>query len=215
MASELFRRHPSLTLIETHPGGGQYDCLSLVAKNAVAPKTIIDLNRAGRIHVHEPHDPAFEPIEWATTLPVRAGDPKRPDAHAVVKRLEDAAGLQSVEHAPPSTPAALVYRVIARVLGGLVNDKYDWDARNEFGDSSMESGERGYVRAFPAAAEAVRKRRNSDLLGIPSYRFWALLRAEEAVAMSDVDGTVYLPTETRNLATLYHASGRRLYATIG
>lgn len=44
VASELLRRHPSMTLIETHPGGGQNDCLSVVAKGASGPETIKQRN---------------------------------------------------------------------------------------------------------------------------------------------------------------------------
>ena len=34
IVSELYRRHPGkFKIIETHPGGGQYDCLSLQAEN--------------------------------------------------------------------------------------------------------------------------------------------------------------------------------------
>ncbi|MBE8146482.1 hypothetical protein IOD13_09295 [Brevibacterium casei] len=30
VASEFLRRHPEFDLFETHPGGGQYDCLTIL-----------------------------------------------------------------------------------------------------------------------------------------------------------------------------------------
>ena len=50
IASELVRGHPSLKVVETHPGGGQYDCLSIVTTEHYTV-TLIDLNRSGSIHV--------------------------------------------------------------------------------------------------------------------------------------------------------------------
>jgi hypothetical protein len=38
LAAELIRRHPAdLREIETHPGGGQYDCISLYRRNSDSP----------------------------------------------------------------------------------------------------------------------------------------------------------------------------------
>lgn len=43
VASKLVRRHPQLGLIETHPGDGMYDCLSVVRWGHHAPN-FIDLD---------------------------------------------------------------------------------------------------------------------------------------------------------------------------
>jgi hypothetical protein len=41
------RRYPDhFTVIEMHPGGGQYDCLSLIARDELSNLDRIDLNRA-------------------------------------------------------------------------------------------------------------------------------------------------------------------------
>jgi hypothetical protein len=49
MVSELHRRYPDLfNVIETHPGGGQYDCLSLYDHKE---RHIADFNRRGSLHV--------------------------------------------------------------------------------------------------------------------------------------------------------------------
>ena len=39
-------------VVETHPGGGQYDCISLGDRSHGSPRSVVDLNRTGRIHVH-------------------------------------------------------------------------------------------------------------------------------------------------------------------
>lgn len=41
-----------LRLFETHPGGGQYDCITLAEIIDGRPVIRVDLNRTGRIHVH-------------------------------------------------------------------------------------------------------------------------------------------------------------------
>jgi len=47
IATEICRRHhEDLTIIETHPCSGQYDCLSIISVDRVH---IADLNRMGRL----------------------------------------------------------------------------------------------------------------------------------------------------------------------
>ena len=54
IVSELTRRYPGkFTVLETHPGGGQYDCLSLYDKKQ---EHIASFNRAGRFHVFASFD---------------------------------------------------------------------------------------------------------------------------------------------------------------
>lgn len=212
VGSELVRRHPELRITETHPGGGKYDCLSLYQPDGYG---VVHLNRAGRMHVSNPRTPDFRPISWTATLPVTAnGDLFGPDAHHVVKTLELAAGLPAPHSTPPLLPAVLTYRVIADVLGGLINAKDTWDARNERLHSSDTVTDRGYLRRFPAAVDAARERRDSDFLGVPTYRFWALLRGDEPVAILDSDGIAYLSTGTHRLPVIYWETGFQLTATI-
>lgn len=212
VASELVRRHPELRIIETHPGGGKYDCLSLQQPDG---NGVVHLNRAGRMHVVNPRTPDFQPISWRASVPVSAkGDLFDPCAPHVVKTLELAAGLPAPHPTPPLRPATFTYRVIARVLGRLINEKDTWDARNERLHSSHTVTNRGYLRRFPAAADAARDRRDSDFLGMPTYRFWALLRDGEPVAILDSDGVAYLPTETYQLPEVYRRTGCKLTATI-
>lgn len=71
LASELVRRHPDrLRILRTHPGGGQYDCLTVTTR--AADGGVIQLNRLGTIQVHErfgsTEAPPSEPVEWDTYL---------------------------------------------------------------------------------------------------------------------------------------------------
>ncbi len=204
IASELIRRNPDLRLIETHPGGGQYDCLS-VLHGGRDPVTKIDLNRNGSLHV--PASVGFAPLVWQETI-------AEENSHATVKALERAAGLNPMNPPPPSSPAALSYRVVARVLASLVNDRDSWDVRSEQLDSSSGSGSHGYLAGFPSASKSARVSRQDDLFDLPGYRFWALLRADLPVAILDTDGVVHLPTRSLSLPRLYLSSGRVLGRTI-
>lgn len=213
IGSELVRRHPELRITETHPCRGKYDCLSLHQPDGSG---VVHLNRAGRMHVANPRRPDFQPISWTATLPGRVeADLFGPDAHRVIKILEHEAGLPTPHSAPPLLPAMLTYRVIARALGWLINEKETWDARNERLHSSDTVIDRGYLRRFPAAVDAARDRRDSDFLGVPTYRFWALLRGGEPVAILDSDGVAYLSTKTYQLPAIYVQTGCKLTATIG
>jgi hypothetical protein len=136
IASELIRRHPELRLIETNPLTGQYNCLTIVAQRDREPRKIIDLNRNGRMKAYGTGALVAEPIPWSETLSSFAASQATPSrGHNALKRLERDAGLTAPATTPASSPAALSYRVIARVLSGLLNDKAVWDARNEREDT--------------------------------------------------------------------------------
>jgi hypothetical protein len=186
IASEIVRRNPKLLLIETHPGGGQYDCLSLIQRTAAGTDTLIDLNRAGSLHVHG--SASYMPITWAGAFAARGG-------HDIVHALEKAAGLTPAAKAPPTGPRVLTYRLIARILASLVDDRHQWDARNGQLDSSgmdATNDHRPELLRFPSVVEALRDKRPDDLFGRPAYRFWTLLRDADPVAVLDTDGRLHL-----------------------
>jgi len=45
LARDMTRRHPELSILRYHPGGGQYDCLAIRSSSGLH----VDLNRVGRI----------------------------------------------------------------------------------------------------------------------------------------------------------------------
>lgn len=191
IASEIVRRHPSLTIRETHPGDGLYDCLTIVDS---ALRRVLDLNRHGRLHA--PNNEDFEPLPWSATMTAAGG-------HDVVKTLEKAAGLAPPIQAAASGPKVLTYRLIARVLGSLVDDRHTWDAR---------SGEFATARGGPALElfcylETRRKSRDE---------FWILSKDGEPVSALGLDGVVEsqssMPVE---LLPAYRAAGSSMTALVG
>ncbi|MFC7532489.1 hypothetical protein [Actinoplanes sp. GCM10030250] len=72
LATRLVRRHPDLTVIETHPGGGQYDRLSLVR----GQENLININRAGSIRLRVRRRPGAvpaNPLQRSRTPPYADG----------------------------------------------------------------------------------------------------------------------------------------------
>ena len=63
-------------------------------------------------------------------------------------------------------------------------------------------------------SELATQARPDDLYGDPAYRFWALLRDDEPVAVIDTDGRVHLPDVTHDLPSLYRTLGRTLGRTV-
>ncbi|WP_433803551.1 hypothetical protein [Actinomycetospora sp. CA-084318] len=201
IASEIARRHPHLQLIETHPGGGLYDCLTLISPG---PTNLLDLNREGSIHAR-----TFK-LTWVDALAA-------PGGHDLIKRLEADLDLSHNATTPATTARTLTYRVLARVLTSLVDDRHRWDARNGYYDSSGgDGGQRTELQQFPTVVDALEDRRPDDLLGIPAYRFWVLLRDDDPVAVLDTDGRLHQPDQPCvEFLPLYRRHQSRLTATIG
>ncbi|NYG07779.1 hypothetical protein BJ986_002266 [Phycicoccus badiiscoriae] len=203
IGSELVRRHPELTLIETHPGGGQYDCLTLVRSQPDPVENLVWLNRAGSIRVGD----HMQFLTWEAERDYG-------DRHGAVRRIEAAAGLDSVKATPPSTAAAVALRAICRVLTSMLNEPEPWDARSAFYDSS--GGDSGFrdLSAFPSAARAMEEHRPNDLDGHPGYRFWLLRRGDSTVAVVDTDAVVHLPDRHASLSDAYLKSKRSMTLAI-
>ncbi|WP_435526066.1 TY-Chap2 family putative peptide chaperone [Curtobacterium oceanosedimentum] len=136
----------------THPGRTSLLCpgIQLSREGALwqpGAEPIVQLNRNGTLHAGASNETV---ATW--TDAVTANGP-----HDLVKLLEEASGHEMHGQAPPTTPRTLAYRFISGVLTALVNSRYEWDARNEFVDSSGDDAElQGYLRGFPAAVETAK-----------------------------------------------------------
>ncbi len=200
IATELVRRHPELTILETHAGGGQYDSLSLIRNG----QTLVSINRGGHIHaLQHPMEPV--PIEAAFA---------DGDAHRLIRALESATELAAPSKTPPTTPKTLAYRALTQQATGTVNEAQPLDIRSEYLDSSAGSGPHGRLDQFPVAAERSRERRPDDPVGGPRQRYWLVLRDETPVAAVDVDGYAYITSQVLHLPTLYAENGRSLTSTV-
>ncbi|WP_127817835.1 TY-Chap2 family putative peptide chaperone [Microbacterium sp. CPCC 204701] len=209
IASELVRRHPDLMVYEMHPGGGQYDVLCVAMPDQFSPNPRhqgprVMLNRVGTIQVHTGEEAAVVVSDWSGALEV-------PNPHTVIKRLESVTGWGAPPSAPATTEKSLVYRFFASALTMLLNDRHQWDVRNEFLDSSDYASPRGLIDKFPAAiADSVGIPR-LGIHGEPQSHYWALLRGNQTVAMVSMEGRVYFAgTTPRDLMADYDKAGRRL-----
>jgi hypothetical protein len=211
MAAELVRRHPALLrVIETHPGGGQYDCLSLYHRQSDA--LVANFNLTGSIHV-----PGWsanvrnDPPTWADVL---ASEDRRGD---LILPIERCAGLQTPKETPATTEQSVGIRLLARFAALAAFSARCWSLRNAYNDNSgMGSGVQSWATAI---AGPKYERLEGDLLRTPHYRYWFVLdqHGKPATAI-DVDrGLAWCsgkPGEEFNLMKLYRARGSHLDATL-
>jgi hypothetical protein len=195
IASELVARHPDHVVYEMHPAGGSYDCLAI--RLPTSAHYAVMLNRVGSIQVLTT---GFG-VTWHEAL--AAASP-----HDLVKRIEREVGLELRGKRPPTTSRTLAYRVIAAFLELQVNDRFFWDARCEFLDSSDGYAEElnGYLAGFPAAQAALAGTPRLGLPHEPESHFWALLRDDEPVAIISMEGYLYVDEQPVELLRLYQES---------
>lgn len=160
IVSEIFRRHGDkqvLRVIQTRPGGGQYDCLSLMrlrdgALGAYAPgnaEHLGDFNRqSGNFHTFplSSHRPYPWLAEW-----LAAADPK-----AVVDHACNLLGFHDKGALLPTSRQTFSVRLIAAILAGRVFDRHGLDAVMVCEDTSGYGG--GVLReglSFPALLREV------------------------------------------------------------
>ncbi len=55
-------------IVETHPGGGQYDCITFADRAHGSPRSVVDLNRNGRIHIHNGVDTTSLDDGWERAI---------------------------------------------------------------------------------------------------------------------------------------------------
>lgn len=179
IVSELHRRYPGkFVLVETHPCGGQYDCLSLFHDK----RHVADFNRAG----------AFHDFNGQTSFDIwRLLAEEEPQA--VLDQICRGLELPIPAKLPPSTPDVIVYRFIAAFLSHSVFGKEKWECRNGYDDSTGmgECGVSHLFNQFPEAKERLRVSVPNDLLEIPAYRFWFVIRDYKPLICLETTGAVW------------------------
>jgi hypothetical protein len=179
-------------LIETHAGGGQNDTLEILlgreSTSVLDSGPRVACNRLGRVHLlgvengPEPRDlirdmqhglPIEDVVEWLRQSAATSGDPDPKFACSV--------------------------RLMARMLGVAIGDgEHGCEWRNGYSDTSGgESGRRSDLfDAVPAAATGC-VNRESDLLGVPEYRFWFLIADDiPKLAVEPNAGRIYIGDAT-------------------
>ena len=194
IVSEFMRCFPGkFKIIETHPGGGQYDCLSIVdGKDTV----LAHFNRKGQLTIFHKCDPSTFMAIDRSTPPVDIWKSFLTVDRSIKEHLSHLLSLLNLtlpKPRPPSTPEILVYRFIAGVLKYTMYCGTRWGCRNGFVDTSGYGGgiAKDYFTHFTKAKERLHIRKPNDLSGIPAYRYWFILKQENPVACLETNGTLW------------------------
>lgn len=198
LASALVERDPDLVVVETHPGGGQYDVLTLRRPGV---GSVVGLNRVGAISV------PGSARRWSWSEVVAADTPA--DLASAIARE---AGIPT--DAGSASTEAMALGVLVRVAAAHLLEGATWDIRSEVDDTAgWESRRRGFVDRFPDAAQRLAVATPDDLLGEPGYRFWAVLRDGDPVAVVETTGLAWTATGEVDLAMI--ADDRGVAAAAG
>ena len=201
LVSELIRRHPKeLRVIETNPGGGMYDCLTLVSRDRGL--TLMQLNRTGRIKIRYTDRSNYNQefyAEWLALL--RLGRQRK----LFIKSIEEALNLPTRSNALPTHQHSVGIRLIANLAGRIAFSNKTWDVRNAMVDTSGVGGgpNEKWMASFPQLDLA---RLETDFFGSPYYRYWCLLDFNKKPMLCiDVDkGLAWQsPTGRHDLMDLY------------
>ena len=208
LVCELWRWFPDrYFLIESHPGGGQSDCLSLI-EFAAEPWSALDVNRGGgSVHVHQGRNPQ----SWSDWVERMLGDPRR-----FLNEICDALGIDAPQKLPMSTPATISFRYIGEFLTHALGRLEQWECRNGFFDTSGYGGgkQESWFTCFPAVKAGRPVKPLADGRFSPAYGYWFLLRNTEPMLCVDFDGQLYTRDgQVHDLATLY-AKHKRMWSLI-
>lgn len=213
LASELVRRHPLTTrVVLSHPGGGQYDCLTITSPTGDGG--CVQLNRNGTIQVQDRFDgrpdAQWEPTDWDDYL--------RADPRAFLDQLERASGLPTPPHVPPSDPTTLTYRVLAVLAATAVKSVHPIEIQSgQFDTSGDVGGPNDALASFPAIPEDLRRAQDDDLFHQAGYRFWIVLRDRvPIIAFEQEEGMAWTQHhgEGFDLMGLYELSRHNLLVVV-
>lgn len=193
--SEFQHRYPNkFKVIETHPGGGQYDCLSLY--DVQQKELVADLNRRGSFHAS--NGKRITDI-WQKTINTSNLEP-------VLEEIRQMLGLPEIKAIPLYTPTTIVYEFIAVFLANKTLQSDGWECRNGNYDTSGDGG--GVVRDFedfPKAQEQLKIKLDDDILRQPAYRFWFIRKNDKPLLCLETSGFLWTKdsTQTYDLMNLY------------
>lgn len=208
LVTELWRRFADrFSLVEMHPGGGQYDCLSLL-KSGDDFQSVLHVNRSGgSVHVHCGRTPQSW-TEWAERM---LADPPR-----FLDEIGDAIGIAAPKSLPKSTPMTISFRYICEFLTHAVGRLEKWECRNGFCDTSGDGGGKRdkWFNCFPGIeGEPPPKALSGGKLS-SAYGYWFLLKETEPVLCLDTDGRLYkLDGSVLDLTAIY-SKHKRMWPVI-
>jgi len=192
VAAEMSVRFPErVEIIETHPGGGTYDCLTLVLAPAAERCERIDLNRNGSAHVHSKDDSISVSDFWERC--VASDDVRRP-----VAELCALAGLEAgVEEVPLTTEESLCFSIMANVASALAFETRSWRWESVVLDTSYGVELRGDIlEGFPRVKTVSLTQEGVDHRSHEAYHCWGLIVNGAPAALMDVRGVIHFTDET-------------------
>ena len=193
LASELVRRSPRrLRIVETHPGGGMSDCLTILSGSW----SVSHINRVGSLHITRRVDGAPRESLMVDIWPRFAADES---LRTILDEWCRHLGLTIPNPLPPGSRASLTYRVIAAFLKQSTFGPHTWKCVNGFNDTSgWGGGQRDeHFARFPEAEARRRVAVDDDVLQNPCYRFWFLEHDNEPTICLETNGTAWLADARR------------------
>ncbi len=207
LLTELWRRFPDrYALIETHPGGGQYDCLSL-AEYKHGLQSVLAVNRGGSVHLHHGRSPQ----SWSGWT-----DRMLENASGFLDDIELAMGLTHQNPLPSSTPATITFRFVSEFLTHAIGRIERWECRNGFCDTSGFCGGKRetYFSCFPQIETEVPAIEFANGRIDSAYLHWFLLWNGEPRACLDTNGRLYKSNgDVHDLMAIY-SKHRRMWPVI-
>lgn len=196
IVTELWRRFPDeFLLLETHPGGGQYDCLSFYLRQN-CHQSVLQINRGGSLHVRLGNDVESYP-DWCERMLI--------DPVTYLDEITRSIGYEVPSPLPSSTPATLAFRYISEILTHTIGRREHWECRNGFLDSSgWEGGKReDWFALFPTTESETAAQLPERSLD-PAYAYWFLLKNGDPVLCLDTDGRLHQQDHSMcDLSALY------------
>jgi hypothetical protein len=172
ISSELVRRHPEeLMLAELQPGGGQYDCMTIVSLHGEEMSFMNRISK-GHINVALRHTLDDRP-NWTQVL-------LADDRRTVVELIESDMGLLAPRETPLTTSRSIGYRVIAEMILQKALSKNSLFASHGWYDGEMHelNAKMTYFEAVPMAHEALRASKAGELFKSPAANFWFVFELE-------------------------------------
>jgi len=204
---QIMRRYQAqygLRLFETHPGGGQYDCLALYSRMGNFKHHFFDFNLAAQsLHVWRNEYKRFDVVDDY----LQAENPK-----IFLDSLCRAAGLDVNIKLPPSTGPVIACGIMAKIVQSRIfsPDRYKflmayWDT-----SGAVEGGIREeLVNLFKTTKTLLDM--PAELQAKKAYRYFFLknLSTEKIICLFDMKGFIHFPDNTEfDLLKLYNQSSR-------
>ncbi len=230
IVAELIRRHHAhrLRVYETHPGGGQCDCLSIyVGEAGFDSRHLCDFNQQSQhLHIFNTYSTPrrrLDDLRWPDGNDYVSPHLGNEEAKVVVDDIEALVGLPLLagKSLPSTTPPTLIFRLIAGVLERHMLSRETLDVRCGWHDSSGMEGSyiRDELQLLPGvASELPTGSTDWQIQARVASRFWlisvALPEKERAPkAVLDLQGRVHFvsnPAEPWSVWGEYQINQRRL-----